>query len=334
MAARVDERLAAVFVELADTLVAGYDLMEFLAALAERCVELLEVDAAGLLLADAGGVLRLVAASTEQARVLELFQLQEDEGPCVDCYRTGEVVVIGDAGSAQAAARWPRFAAAARQAGFAGVHAIPMRLRDQVIGTLNLFRAGAGGLDPAVARAARALVDVATIGILSERAVREREVLAGQLQVALNSRVVIEQAKGILAARLQVTPDQAFLVLRRYARDHNRRLTELAGDVIRGSAPITRPAPPPAPRGPRQQPGQLTGRQRRAFPVPGPRRRTEQNTAGDGGGTLVKTGLRVRRGPDVPRQKGAAFISGDRRPAHRPQRHRGLVGALAVCAVT
>ena len=145
MAARVDERLAAVFVELADTLVAGYDLMEFLQVLAERCVELLEVDAAGLLLADAGGTLRLVAASTEQARVLELFQVQDDEGPCLDCYRTGQVVVISDTGSAQAAARWPRFAAAARYAGFAGVHAIPMRLRDQVLGTLNLFAAGPAG---------------------------------------------------------------------------------------------------------------------------------------------------------------------------------------------
>jgi GAF domain-containing protein len=248
MAARVEERLAEVFVELADTLVAGYDLMEFLRVLAERCVEVLEVDAAGLLLADSGGVLRLVAASTEQARILELFQVQGDEGPCVDCYRTGEVVVIGDTGSGQAAARWPGFAVAARRAGFAGVHAIPMRLRDEVIGTLNLFRAAPGGLDQAAARVARALVDVATIGILQERAVRERAVVAGQLQVALNSRVVIEQAKGILAERLKVAPDAAFMLLRRYARDHNRPLTELAGDVIRGTAPIDGGAPAAARR--------------------------------------------------------------------------------------
>jgi transcriptional regulator with GAF, ATPase, and Fis domain len=246
MAATVDERLAHAFVELADTLVAGFDLMEFLQTLADRCVELLEVDAAGLLLADASGVLRLVAASTDQARVAELFQLQNDEGPCLDCYRTGQVVTITDIGSAQAAARWPRFAVAARQTGFAGVHAIPMRLRDQVIGTLNLFRAAPDGLNPAVARAARALVDVATIGILQERAVREQGVVAGQLQVALNSRVMIEQAKGILAERLQLTPDQAFVMLRRYARDHNHPLTQLAADVITGTAPITRTAPPAA----------------------------------------------------------------------------------------
>ena len=242
------------FVELADTLVAGYDLMEFLRVLAERCVELLEVDAAGLLLADAGGVLRLVAASTEQARILELFQIQDDVGPCVDCYRTGQVVSVADISAAGAAGRWPRFAEAAREAGFAGVHAIPMRLRDQVIGTLNLFGAVPGDLDPAVARAARALVDVATIGILQERAVREREIVAGQLQVALNSRVVIEQAKGILAERLKVTPDAAFMLLRRYARDHNHRLTELAGDVIRGTAPMLGGPPPAPPRGSRGQP--------------------------------------------------------------------------------
>ncbi len=238
MAATVDERMAQVFVELADTLVAGFDLMDFLHTLTERCVELLEVDAAGLLLADSGGVLRLVAASTQQATVVELFQIQNDEGPCVDCYRTGQVVAIGDLRSDPATARWPQFATAAVGAGFVGVHAIPMRLRDQIIGTLNLFRSAPDGLNPAVAVAGRALVDVATIGILQERAIHQQEVVAGQLQVALNSRVIIEQAKGILAERLQTTPDEAFLILRRYARDHNRPLTELAGDVIHRTASI------------------------------------------------------------------------------------------------
>ncbi|MGA2824792.1 MAG: GAF and ANTAR domain-containing protein [Streptosporangiaceae bacterium] len=240
MAATMDERLAEVFVELADTLVAGFDLMEFLHALTERCVELLEVDAAGLLLADSGGALRLVAASTERARVVELFQIQNDEGPCLDCYRTGQVVIISNIQADEAKARWPKFAAAAGEMGFAGVHAIPMRLRDQVIGTLNLFRAAPNGLNPAVALAARALVDVATIGILQERAVHQQEIVAGQLQVALNSRVMIEQAKGILAERLRTTPDEAFRILRRYARDHNRPLTKLASDVIHGTAGLIR----------------------------------------------------------------------------------------------
>jgi GAF domain-containing protein len=238
MAATVGERLAQTFVELADTLVLGYDLMEFLQTLTERCAELLEIDAAGLLLAGADGALRLAAASTQQAWVVEGLQLQHDEGPCPDSFRTGLAVIVSDIRSPEAVARWPRFAPAAAQLGLAGVHSLPMRLRDQVIGTLNLFSTAPGGLDPAVARAARALVDVATIGILQERAIRERELLAGQLQAALNSRVMIEQAKGILAERLQTSPDEAFLLLRRYARDHNQALTELAADVIRGTAPI------------------------------------------------------------------------------------------------
>jgi transcriptional regulator with GAF, ATPase, and Fis domain len=238
MAVTVDERLAQAFVELADTLVAGYDLMEFLQALAGRCVELLEVDAAGLLLADSRGALRLVAASAEQARVVELFQVQNDEGPCLDCYRSGQPVIVSDIRAEHQAARWPRFAAAAREMGYAGVHAIPMRLREQVIGTLNLFKAQPDGLSPAVVVAATALVDVATIGILQERALRQQEVVAGQLQVALNSRVLIEQAKGALAERLRVTPDEAFVILRRYARDHNHPLTQLSDDVIRGTARI------------------------------------------------------------------------------------------------
>jgi GAF domain-containing protein len=239
MAATVDERLAQAFVELADTLVAGYDLMEFLQTLTDRCVDLLDVDAAGLLLADGRGALRLVAASTEQARVVELFQVQNDEGPCPDCYRTGKPVIVSDIRDDHARARWPQFAAAAQEMGYAGVHAIPMRLRDQVIGTLNLFRTAPDGLTPAVTVAATALVDVATIGILQERAVRHQEVVAGQLQRALNSRVTIEQAKGVLAERLQVTPDEAFVTLRGYARNHNHPLTELARDVIRGTVRIT-----------------------------------------------------------------------------------------------
>ena len=238
MAAIVDERLAQTFVELADTLVGGFDLMEFLHMLTERCVELLEVDAAGLLLADSRGKLQLVAASTEQARVAELFQIQNDEGPCLDSYRTGHPVIVPDIGAADAAVRWPRFSAAAREMGFAAVHAIPMRLREQVIGTLNLFSSTPHGLDPAVARAAKALVDIATIGILQERATREQGIVSGQLQVALTSRVIIEQAKGILAERLRVTPDEAFIMLRSYSRNNNRPLTQLAGDVISGTAGI------------------------------------------------------------------------------------------------
>ncbi len=172
--------------------------------------------------------------------MVELFQIQNDEGPCLDCYRTGQAVIVSDIQADRATTRWPRFAAAAGEMGFAGVHALPMRLRDQVVGTLNLFRIAPDGLDPAVAVAARALVDVATIGILQERAIHQQEIVAAQLQVALNSRVMIEQAKGILAERLQTTPDDAFIILRRHARDHNRPLTQLAADVIGGTASILR----------------------------------------------------------------------------------------------
>lgn len=249
MAATMDARLAQTFVELADTLVGDFDLMEFLHMLTERCVELLEVDAAGLLLADGRGALQLVAASTEQARLAELFQIQNDEGPCLDCYRTGLLVIVRNLATGDAAAQWPRFASAAKKMGFVAVHALPMRLRDETIGTLNLFGSAPDGLDPAVARAATALVDVATIGILQERATREQELISGQLQVALNSRVMIEQAKGILAERLRITPGQAFIALRRYSRDNNQPLTQLASEVISGTTAITasiQPDPRPA----------------------------------------------------------------------------------------
>jgi transcriptional regulator with GAF, ATPase, and Fis domain len=239
MAVTVDERLTQAFVELADTLVADFDLMEFLHTLTERCVELLDVDAAGLLLADQRGSLRLVAASTDQAQVLELFQLQDEEGPCLDCYRGGQVVTLTNISDQEPTRRWPRFSAAATEMGFAGVHAIPMRLREDIIGTLNLFRTTPNGLDTDGARVARALVDVATIGILQERAVRHQEMVTEQLQAALNSRVVIEQAKGILAERHDLNPDEAFTVLRRYARSHNRRLAELGREVINGTVDIT-----------------------------------------------------------------------------------------------
>ena len=252
MAVTVDERLAQAFVKLADTLVAGYDLMEFLQTLTDRCVELLEVDAAGLLLADSRGALRLVAASTEQARVVELFQIQNDEGPCLDCYRSGQAVIVSDIRSGQDAARWPRFAAATREMGYAGVHAIPMRLRDQVIGTLNLFRTAPDGLTPAVVVAATALVDVATIGILQERGARRQEQLARQLQEALNSRVIIEQAKGVLAERRGVHVDEAFRVLRQYARSKGERLSDVAERVIqRDLDPADLPMPETSPTDPR-----------------------------------------------------------------------------------
>jgi transcriptional regulator with GAF, ATPase, and Fis domain len=241
------ELLSETFVELTDTMVAGFDVIDFLHVLTDRSVQLLDVSAAGLLLADPRGELRVVAASSEAARLLELFQIQNDQGPCLDCFRSGRPVAAPDL--AAAASRWPRFAPAARQAGFAAVQALPMRLREQVIGALNLFRADAGALAPADIRVGQALADVATISLLHERSMRHSDTLSEQLQTALNSRVIIEQAKGKLAERLGLDMDQAFTLLRGQARARNLRLSDLAQAFIDGSETLTGPtAARPRPR--------------------------------------------------------------------------------------
>jgi GAF domain-containing protein len=213
-------------------MVAGFDVIDFLHVLTSRSVQLLDIDAAGLLLADPRGELRVVAASSEAARLLELFQLQTDQGPCLDCCRTGQPVTAADLATAQ---RWPQFTAAARDAGFTAVQALPMRLREQVIGALNLFRATPGPFDPADVRIGQALADVATISLLHERGMRHSEVLNEQLQTALNSRVIIEQAKGKLAERLGLDMEQAFNLLRETARTSNRRLSDLAQAFVSGT---------------------------------------------------------------------------------------------------
>ncbi|HEY1627431.1 MAG TPA: GAF and ANTAR domain-containing protein [Streptosporangiaceae bacterium] len=231
------ELLSDTFVELTDTMVAGFDVIDFLHVLTDRSVQLLDVEAAGLLLADPRGDLRVVAASSEAARLIELFQLQNDQGPCLDCYRSGQPVQAADL--AAEAGRWPRFASTAREAGFNAVQALPMRLREQVIGALNLFRAGPGTFAAADVRIGQALADVATIGLLHERGMRRSEILNEQLQTALNSRVVIEQAKGKLAERLGVDMDQAFSLLRDFARARNHRLSELARALVDGTESLT-----------------------------------------------------------------------------------------------
>jgi GAF domain-containing protein len=219
------------FVGLADTLVADYDIIELLDRLAGHSVELLAADAAGIMLGDARGVLRLVASTDERTDWMELLQIEADEGPCVDCYRSG--VPVGVVDLADAALRWPRFVAALAERGdYGSVHALPLRLRGEPIGTLNLFHREPGPLPAADLALGQALADVATIGILSERAIRRGEVVNEQLQAALTSRVVIEQAKGVLAERGQLTMDEAFDRLRRYARHNNRRLAEVAREVV------------------------------------------------------------------------------------------------------
>jgi transcriptional regulator with GAF, ATPase, and Fis domain len=238
--------LSDTFVELADTMVADFDIIDFLHMLTDRSVALLGASAAGVVLADPRGELRVAAASSEEAGLLELFQLQNDQGPCLECFRTGRPVTATDLTGPDP--RWPRFAQAATQAGFATVEALPMRLRGQVIGALNLFGAGPGRFDAADVRIGQALADVATIGLLHERNVRRREAVAEQLQAALNSRVVIEQAKGKLAERLGIDMDRAFTMLRDYARNTNQHLTDVARAFVTSA---TAEFPPPA----RRQPG-------------------------------------------------------------------------------
>lgn len=225
-----EQQLAEAFVEMADTLVDRYDVVEFMHRLNDHCVTLLDVAASGLMLADHHGQLSVIAASAEESRLLELFQLQNDEGPCLDCYRSGQPISVSDL--SMQASRWPNFTPHAQERGYRSVHALPMRLRDETIGTLNLFGIDNTALSPEHLRIAQGLADVATIGIMQERAIHRAEILAEQLQTALNSRVVIEQAKGLLSAHGNLSMDEAFARLRGYARNHNRRLSELAMELV------------------------------------------------------------------------------------------------------
>jgi GAF domain-containing protein len=224
--------LAQAFVELADTLVADFDVVDLLTVLTDRSVDVLDIEAAGLMLAAPDGTLRVMASSNETMRVLELFEIQTEEGPCLDCFRTGDPVLNQDLATSYGI--WPRFAAEALTAGYRSVHALPMRLRGAVIGALNLFNAEIGEIGPADIDAAQALADVATIAILQHRASIEAQTLNEQLKGALDSRVVIEQAKGMLAERDQLSMEQAFDRLRNHARSHNLRLSVVARRVVEG----------------------------------------------------------------------------------------------------
>lgn len=237
--------LARTLVELADTLVDDFDVVDLLTLLADRCVEVLDVQAAGIMLATPDGQLRVMASSSEAMRVLELFEIQAQEGPCLDCYRTGRAVADQDLDPDSG--RWPRFAAEALGAGFHSAHALPMRLRGSVIGALNLFRAADGHIGDADLELAQAFADVATIAILQHRAALEARVLAQQLTHALNSRVVLEQAKGMVAERLDLDMERSFATLRSHARNHNLRLGDVAQSVIDGSLAASGLDAPPAP---------------------------------------------------------------------------------------
>lgn len=224
-----DQQLASTFVTLADTLVADFDVLDFLGLLTERVVELLEVDAAGVILSDQRGGWRPAAGSSEHAELVELFAAQTAQGPCLDCVRTGVPVTSADL--VADTDRWPQFAPAAVAAGFQAACAVPMRLRDDVIGALTLLNVRAIAVSEASVALGQALADVATIGILQQRAVHQDHIVSEQLQAALHQRTVIEQAKGVLAESGDLDMHQAYLALRSYARAHRLRLSDVARDI-------------------------------------------------------------------------------------------------------
>jgi GAF domain-containing protein len=237
------QRLAQVFVEVADTLHDDFDAVTFLHVLTMRIADLVDASAVGILLADGKGQLQFMAASDESAKAVEIFQAQIHEGPCEEAYRTGKSVINADLRTA--GPRWPRFAAQATATGFHTVHAFPLRLRDQGIGALNVFSQQAGAhLDDGDIQIVQALADLATIAVLQQRTISNVETLTDQLQRALNTRIVIEQAKGALANAHQISVDAAFDLLRSHARSHNQQLTALARAVVRDPTILTQPPKP------------------------------------------------------------------------------------------
>jgi transcriptional regulator with GAF, ATPase, and Fis domain len=236
MAGTREEQLVETFVELADTLIDEFDVVDFLHILTRRVTDLVDAAEAGILLADPHGTLQLMASSSEQTRALELFLLQNDQGPCLDCYRTGQPVIVEDLDAELE--RWPRFVPEARKDGFAAVHALPLRLRQDLIGVLGVFSAAPGRLSDADISACQGMAHIATISLLSRRSFGQSRDIIDQLQEALNSRIVIEQAKGVLAERAGIGPDEAFQRLRHYARGHNLRLNDVARDTVHGNLRI------------------------------------------------------------------------------------------------
>lgn len=225
-----EARINQAFVTLADTLIAEYDVVDLLHTLLGECLELVDVQAGGLVLANGHGQLELVASTSERADFVEVMQLNAGTGPCVQCFNEGRVVSITDVD--ETSADWSEFRAAALLQGFHSVHAVPLRLRREIIGAMNLFRTDTGELSKRDAEVTQALADVATIGILQERIIRESGIVTEQLQRALDSRILIEQAKGVLAESAGVEMDEAFALLRNHARNNNLSLRFVAEGVV------------------------------------------------------------------------------------------------------
>ena len=221
-----EAEIADAFVTMASTLAKGYDVIDLLDELVSVSAQLLDVQSAGLLLADAQGTLHVMAASSAETLELEAVQLQRDDGPCLDCYHAGTPVTVPDLDAEDD--RWPRFAPAARAAGFVSVHAVPMRLQARVLGTLGLFGTRVGTLNDADHKLAQALADVASVSLVNEKASDDADLINQQLQHALDSRVAIEQAKGIIAQALSLDMTDAFALLRGYARNNQTPINQVA----------------------------------------------------------------------------------------------------------
>ena len=227
-----EHQLLGTFVTLADSLVDDFDIVDVLQRLVDDCISLFDASAAGILLLSPSNRLEVIASTSERSELVELMQLRVGAGPCVEAATGGEVVSVDDID--QIAHRWPAFATDARASGFSSIHAIPLRLRDSTLGSLNLFRDEAGALNAADAAAAQALADIATISILQQRLVEESELAQAQLQRALDSRVVIEQAKGYLAQMRDIDMDEAFARIRSHARSTQTRIGVGARDGLDG----------------------------------------------------------------------------------------------------
>ena len=230
-----EHRVTSTLVHLADTLVAGYDDVEMFYNLVEGCTEVLPVEHAGLLVADPIGDLHVVAATSEVTHLIELLQIQNEQGPCLDAYRSGQLVESGPIDGSEARERWPVLTEAARDAGFGSITALPMRLRDRILGALNLFRIEAEPLSRDDLAVAQAFANIATISILQARASHDAREVIDQLQSALDTRVVIEQAKGYIAQHSQLTMDEAFSRIRVYARSNNLLLRDVASGIVASS---------------------------------------------------------------------------------------------------
>jgi GAF domain-containing protein len=239
-----EQRIVETFVELADTMVDDFDVVEFLHRLAEHCIELVDCAEAGLLLADPAGTLRVMASSSERAEALELLESQNREGPCFECYHRGSPTFSEDLRADTG--RWPAFAPVALEKGFLSVQAIPMRVRGETVGALNLFRPDAGRLTERDLSLAQGMADIAAVALFQERTLRESRSVVEQLQGALSSRVVIEQAKGVVAEQARISVDAAFTLVRAHARAQNRRLSDVARELIEGhleASALAEPAP-------------------------------------------------------------------------------------------